>query len=1051
MIQETHKLTVPPGGDYSAINEELAALLIKVRDSDAYQRAKCVYVQLLAGNVSVPQIKNSFDKVREILPTAQVGGMATTVNLYEKDDVYLKVSVCYFERSQVQILTYNGDSTQFLNDGRKIGHEIAQTPFVKGVEMFCVVINLDIAPFITGISEENANVPFFGSLAGMSNPRTEDLSVDEIFDQEAINVVLSKERNFDCFIIGNEVLENGIVMAVFSGEDLHMEVDPLLGWKPLGKEMTVTKSVSTVCTATIDGIPATEIYRKYLHVLPDNRFLLNICEFPMIIERDGFLIARTPPVFDEKGRLYFIGDVHEGEKIRLSYANQQEVLQKVHATAAKMEAFCPEGIFLIICPNRPVFLGHYACEEPASYERINPMTLVSYGPGEVYRFNGKGGVLNSMIIAAGFREGAANVPPNATDGSEYEDETPRAIPLASRLAAFLDATTHELMEMADAAEAANEAKSNFLSNIRTPVNAILGMDEMILREATEETVLEYADNIRLAGSNLLGLINDILDFSKIESGKMDIIPVEYAISSVINDLVNMTQSRAEKKQLSFAVSASPDLPTTLYGDEIRIKQVITNILTNAVKYTERGFVALSVTYEKKGEDTILLRVRVQDSGIGIKEEDLKKLFTAFTRIEEKRNRTIEGTGLGMNITRRLLSLMDSELKVESIYGKGSTFSFVLEQKVVDWTPMGNFEDAHHSAFNQRNEYRRSFTAPDAQVLVVDDTPMNLTVFKGLLKQTKVQIDTAESGFACLDAVQKKKYDIIFLDHRMPKLDGIETLARMKTLPGNKNEETPVISLTANAISGAREKYLAAGFKDYLTKPINGQQLENMLLKYLPPKLTVLWEDEVFGGDGKKEKAVVPEWLKDVTGIDIKEGIKNCGSAEAFMDALTIFAESVVPGSKEIARYYETENWKDFTVKVHALKSTARIIGAKELSERAKYLEYAGNHSYIDEIKYCSDDLLQLYLAYAFKLAPLTKKRTEEDERPLIDGAALTEAYETMRDIALSFDYDSMLMVMDSLEQYRLPPAETARYESLLTAIKKPDWNMVNELLKEICG
>ena len=330
---------------------------------------------------------------------------------------------------------------------------------------------------------------------------------------------------------------------------------------------------------------------------------------------------------------------------------------------------------------------------------------------------------------------------------------------------------------------ASQTKSDFLSNmsheIRTPINAILGMDEMILRESKDKNILEYAENLRHAGNNLLGIVNDILDFSKIEAGKMEIINVEYSLSSLLNDLVNMIQKRAEKKNLKLIVNADENLPSVLYGDEIRIKQIVTNILTNAVKYTEKGSVTLNVNFEPHDENSIWLKVSVVDTGIGIKEEDIEKLFKAFERIEEERNRTIEGTGLGMNITQQLLSMMESHLDVSSVYGEGSTFSFKLAQKIVNSEPLGNFSDAFKSSLTQHKEYHEKFTAPNAKILVVDDTVMNLTVVKGLLKQTKIQIDTAESGYECLDLVKKNHYDIIFLDHRTPGLDGIETLQKMR--------------------------------------------------------------------------------------------------------------------------------------------------------------------------------------------------------------------------------------------------------------------------------
>ncbi len=843
MIQETYKIPLSSRNCPEDM-QRMEALLDKIRKSHAYQQSRCVYIKLLMGQVPRDNASEIDSLVRRRLLKATVTGMCLTMAIQETAEIYVLMSVFYFEQTRVTILHHEGPPAKYDAAGRAFGHKISQMKDARAVEMFAIVLNIDLAPFILGISEENPEIPFFGSLAGMNHNLDANGNAESFFDQEKINVVFMKKLPIECYIFGEGIYDHGIVMAVFSGEELHVRADYLLGWNPLGKEMTITEAPSTICAATIDGIPAVKIFQKYLNVLPDSSFLLNVCDFPMIMERDGLTIARTPPIFDEEGRLYFSGDIHEGEKFHLSYANPGELLQRTQEASKGMRSFQPQGLSLIICPNRAIFLGKDTPQELDAFYQIHPQLVISHGPGEIYRHRGKGGVLNSSFLAIGMREGAC--PQEASAEEEPENTSPDccAIPLSTRLAAFLDATTKELREsnrelrdMAEIARTASVAKSQFLSNmsheIRTPINAILGMDEMILRETKNEAIFEYAENIRMAGDNLLGIINDILDFSKIESGKLAIIPVEYALSSVLNDLVNMIRKRAEDKGLSFAVNTPADLPNLLYGDEIRLKQVVTNILTNAVKYTERGFVYLSVDYRKKDEHTILLQMSVKDSGIGIKEEDLQKLFTAFERIEEKRNRTIEGTGLGMNITQNLLNLMGSTLNVRSVYGKGSVFSFELEQKVMDWEPMGNLDEAYHRSFARRKEYSKKFTAPDAWILVVDDTPMNLIVVKGLLKQTKIQIDTADSGQECLKMAAKKKYDLIFLDHRMPEMDGIETLQHINALEVNPNQDTPMISLTANAVSGAREEYLAAGFRDYLTKPIDGHQLETMILKYLP--------------------------------------------------------------------------------------------------------------------------------------------------------------------------------------------------------------------------
>ena len=602
-------------------------------------------------------------------------------------------------------------------------------------------------------------------------------------------------------------------------------------------------------------------------------------------------------------------------------------------------------------------------------------------------------------------------------------------------------------------ESANKAKSDFLSRmsheIRTPINAVMGMDEMILRESKDPAVLEYAHNLQNAARTLLELINDILDFSKIEAGKMEILPTEYQLSSLLNDLVNMIRKRAESKGLCFQVEADPNLPTALFGDEVRIKQVITNLLTNAVKYTEKGGACLKVGFSPIDENLISLKVSVSDTGIGIKAEDMDKLFASFERIEEKRNRTIEGTGLGMNIAQQLLTSMGGKLQVESVYGEGSTFSFQIVQKVMNPAPLGNFAETCHHALSCRKDYQVSFRAPEGKILVVDDTVMNLTVVKGLLKQTQIQIDTAQSGLECLGLVQQKKYDLIFLDHMMPIMDGIETLKAMVKLTGNLNEETPVISLTANAIRGAREQYLEAGFQDYLTKPINCAKLEEMIVKYLPQdKITILTAEEGALATEAAEEVPLPDWLTAAEGLDTAAGIGHCGSTAAYLDVLTVFATSIQRTAQEIEGYFLAEDWKSYTTKVHALKSTAKIIGAAELSERARRLEDAGNAGYIGEIRQDHRALMDLYLTYAEKLAPMLPQEEDASGKPPIDPAELAEAFEAMSEMATAFDYDSLQFIFESLDGYRLPEKEAELYKEIKAAAAVPDWDKVKELLEK---
>lgn len=409
----------------------------------------------------------------------------------------------------------------------------------------------------------------------------------------------------------------------------------------------------------------------------------------------------------------------------------------------------------------------------------------------------------------------------------------------------------------------NKAKDDFLANmsheIRTPLNGILGMDEMILRDTKESRVRDYALEIKSAGNTLLSIINDILDLSKIESGNFEIVPVEYGIASVLNDVLNITRIRAKKKGLRYDFDVSPDIPSVLFGDEIRIRQVLLNIINNAIKYTNEGGVSVSVSSESvMMGNYINLIVSVADTGIGIREEDKEKLFKSFQRLDERKNHSIEGTGLGLHITNLLLQMMEGSVSFESEYGKGSTFTIIVQQKVVKASPVGDFSKAVRNYLSNIEIDEVGLYAPSARVLVVDDNDMNLDVMEGLLRDTKIQADYVDSGALCIEKVKSIKYDCILLDQMMPGMSGEETLAEMKNL--GILEGTPVIALTADAIIGARESYIEKGFTDYISKPVKYEVLEDVLKTYIPKEkqLAPSGADElpvmlIWGDDSEKLK------------------------------------------------------------------------------------------------------------------------------------------------------------------------------------------------------
>ena len=921
----------------------------------------------------------------------------------------------------------------------ELREKILKIPNVKAVEIFFAWIKASASLFIDELSKGLEDIPIYGAIANAN-------SVVNIND-----FVVSD--NNDTVVVGQGEVSPGISVMVYSGTDLYVYSEYLFGWEPVGKEMDICACDITnegrTTVFTIDDMKSTDIYEKYLGVKTDSVFVHNICEFPLIVKRNGVYMGRTPSGFGANGEVYLEGDILPGEKVRFSYGEYEDILNGTKNAAMRMNAFDPETLSLVICGNRIIFLqSDYHLEVDYYSEGRDEEPLPILGMGEIYRYKGQGGVLNSALIATGMREGLGEEKSHILLKQTVTHHHDDFIPLSERLSHFLKAVTGELVEAVEDAQAANEAKSAFLSNmsheIRTPINAVLGMDEMILRESSQETILEYAESIRSAGNSLLGIVNDILDFSKIEAGKMEIVPVEYDVASILNDLVNMIKKRADDKGLKLIVKVDPQIPHLLYGDEIRLKQVATNILTNAVKYTEKGSVTLSIGIRKIEGDEVVLHYSVKDTGIGIKEEDLPKLFSAFERIEEKRNRTIEGTGLGMPITSHLLKMMGSELKVESVYGEGSDFSYDIAQKIIDSEPLGDYDLALKRSISVRKEYKESFTAPDADILVVDDTEMNLTVIKNLLKKTLVRIDTASSGDECLSMMRQKKYDMVFLDHRMPGKDGIETLSDIKK-DERIDSDIPIIALTANAVSGSRDIYIGAGFTDYLSKPIQTDILEGIMCKLLPQdkvKKTAETQQSEDEGDYK----LIPDAVRNSKLFDVRQGVDNCGSAEGMMDALRSFYDSYQDNFRLIKDFFDSGNFKDYTTKVHALKSSSRIVGLMEMGSLAEKLEKAGNEGDADFIRANTERLLGMYKETADLLSGIFDKKEDDTGKELIEQAKLNEAYAAMREIAQMFDYDSIVMVMDSVTRYRIPDVEKEKVESLKSAIRNADWDKIISIL-----
>ncbi len=598
------------------------------------------------------------------------------------------------------------------------------------------------------------------------------------------------------------------------------------------------------------------------------------------------------------------------------------------------------------------------------------------------------------------------------------------------------------------ADVANQAKTSFLANmsheIRTPINAVLGMNEMILRETKEENIREYAGDVQGAAKSLLSIINDILDVTKIEAGKLTIVPVEYDFSGMIHDVTNMISFKAKAKDLEFDVKVDEHIPGKLWGDDIRVRQILVNLLNNAVKYTETGWIKLEINLlPDSAEEYASILFKVADSGIGIKAEDLPKLFVPFERIEEKRNRNIEGTGLGMNITRQLLDLLDSKLEVESEYGKGSVFSFVLEQKIMDSEPIGRYEEGNSHIYTDE-KYITTYKAPEARILVVDDNAMNRKVFKSLLKDKDIQVDEASGGRECLNRIVEKSYHIIFMDHMMPDLDGIETFHMMKDMDENMCKDTPVVILTANAVVGAKEQYLQEGFTAFLSKPVNPSSLDETIKQLLDDSLIQIVDRET--APDIEDCIIDVGKLPAVDGLDWSYAIRHFKDKSDMLEAVRVFYEAISYSGRELERYYaqlpDESAIESFRIKIHSMKSTAGTIGILPLNGMAKILEDAARNTDVQTINQLMPVFIRLWYGYKEHL-----KMFATEQYAVKQGAAklakdykeeIEDIFKDIRLQAEEMDIDELDASLEKLKEYEFEGKQKELFEDIKGAVLNLD-------------
>lgn len=596
-------------------------------------------------------------------------------------------------------------------------------------------------------------------------------------------------------------------------------------------------------------------------------------------------------------------------------------------------------------------------------------------------------------------------------------------------------------------ERAARMKSDFLANmsheIRTPMNAVIGMAELALREELPENARNYIRQIKSSGHALLTIINDILDFSKIESGKMDIVETEYEPLAVIHNVVSMIRTRIGEKNVQLLTDISQTLPSRLFGDSIRVQQILINLLNNAVKFTQKGNVRLLISIRKSGEDEIILHGEVADTGSGIKPENLEKIFNSFQQVDSKRNRNMEGSGLGLSITKQLLELMNGSIHVESVYGVGSTFVFDLPQKVVDATPadVSKLDETIEKIDAEMENF--TFVAPEARVLVVDDNAINLTVTQGLLEPLEMQIDTALSGKEAIEMVQQTMYDIVFMDHMMPEMDGVEATHEIRRhFP--EYADLPIIALTANAVNGVQKMFQEEGLNDFVPKPMELKVLVDVVRRWLPKEKIQRRKGELLD---VRPQTVERANLPQIEDLDIQAAYAKLGSEKLFWSVLKEYYRVIGKKCALIRKYWQQRDYQAYTVEVHALKSASRQIGAMGLADLAERLEAAGNAKDEALIDAQTGALLEIYSSYQEILAPWCVEETKSESAvQTISRSELQRLLNDMQEAISGLDMDAMEAALAQMAKYQFEGEEKALLEGLQEATADFDSETGEELV-----
>lgn len=930
------------------------------------------YVQIYTTRISEADLKDILALIHSALPGIKTAGISLFGTPEINNDPSVILSFMFFHSTHIETFLFDFTEMSEEEGSAELNRFLRTSKDLKGVALYPAGFSIGISKIIEDVSAGLSHVPFFGSLAS--------IHIDDFM------------KPMLPYSFTDDTVKYGLAAVAFYGENLNILIDACLGWKPLGKSFTahvndnIQMRVGDTCLEMLDETPVQDIYKYYLDADIDGYNMININEFPLLLERNGIPMVRIPFFAGDNGEFYYYGDIKEGEKVQIGYGNPRELILESEKLSLRMQDFVPEAMSSFICVSRFMLLRDRFISEIDNLTRILPQATYAHGAGEIYKYNGFGGLLSGSIVTVAMREGPVTDSMPRTDyvlGTE--SRTNGLVPLSERLVTYLEKTSLDLNDMALKAEQANKAKSEFLSRmsheIRTPINAIIGMNEMVLRESTDHQILEYAGGIANSGELLLNIVNNILDFSKIEAGKMTPIPVDFDLFKLILDLVQIAQQYCEKKNLKFDVIVDDEMPYLLNFDEVMLKQIISNLISNAAKYTDKGTVTFSLDYEKIDESSEYLTVHIKDTGIGVKPEDQKRMFVDFERFDEQNHRTTQGSGLGLSIVQRLLNMHDSKLEFVSEYGVGSDFFFTIRINVRDWATVASHKAEYESEIIKNNHYHESFKAPAASVLVVDDVEVNRFVFKSLLKKTELQITEASGGQEALDLCRKNRYDLIFMDHLMPDMDGIVTFHAIRNLDLDWTKDVPVIALTANAISGARSMYLEEGFIDYLSKPISPTYLESKLIQYLPEDKVEIVEKadsestsvkDVLNMNSASTNLDDLGAMPQISEVDIITGLKYCGDFMTYQKALVGFVENIPAQLDKFNKYKKLDDLDGYTLLVHSIKSTSRVIGATQISRLAEILEKSSKARNLELIQDNMPIFISGLSAIYEKLAPALK-------------------------------------------------------------------------------